>query len=115
MPSVRYTPQVGKGRKYLHKNIPGSLGLRRSNRDEILRYCTKIEDLVGNVLGVNTTGDSIHKWDFYVNVSPVGWVGAAIDEVTLINEILHINIIKYFLKKNLFIISISLTSCFYFL
>tara|TARA_R110002020_G_scaffold76558_1_gene193912 strand:+ start:17982 stop:18707 length:726 start_codon:yes stop_codon:yes gene_type:complete len=32
--------------KYLHKNIPGSLGLTRSNRDEILRYCTKIEDLV---------------------------------------------------------------------
>ncbi len=41
----------------------------------------KIEDLVGNQLGLNITGDSVHKWDFYVNVSPVGWIGSDINEV----------------------------------
>lgn len=47
---------------------------------------TEIEDLVGNVLGVNITGDSIHKWDFYVDVSPVGWSGAAIEVVMVEGE-----------------------------
>lgn len=42
---------------------------------------TGIEDLVGNTLEEDKTGSLVHKWDFYVNVSPVGWVGTAIDEV----------------------------------
>jgi nucleoside-diphosphate-sugar epimerase len=32
--------------KYLHRNLPGSLGLTRSNREHILDRCEKIENLV---------------------------------------------------------------------
>ena len=42
---------------------------------------TGIQDFVGNTLGVDNTGSLVHKWDFYVDVSPVSWVGTAVDEV----------------------------------
>ncbi|NQY09161.1 MAG: T9SS type A sorting domain-containing protein [Flavobacteriales bacterium] len=44
---------------------------------------TGIEDLVGNVLEKDNTGSLIHKWDFYVNVSPVSWVGAEVEELMI--------------------------------
>lgn len=46
---------------------------------------TEIEDLVGNVMGTDNTGSMIHKWDFYVNVSPVGWIGAEVEEIKELN------------------------------
>ena len=45
---------------------------------------TGIKDLAGNVMGNDKTGSPIHKWEFYVNVSPIGWVGTNVEEVKLI-------------------------------
>jgi hypothetical protein len=42
---------------------------------------TGIKDLAGNVLGNDITGSPIHKWEFYMNVSPITWIGSNVSEV----------------------------------